>query len=86
MPQAHVQELFNAATYLVYHVFPEQINGRPMHDDWKECNKYIQQGLALAISYRDYKSEPISLKPSLHLGELLKSCAWYAIKLFYFII
>jgi hypothetical protein len=75
--QARVQEMFDAATFLANHAFPEQINGRPMHEYWKDCSLFIQHGIALAEAFNTYRVAPIKLQASPELGELLKNCAWY---------
>ena len=70
------QEYFNCAVMLVYNAFPQQVQGRPLHLQWAECEKYIQHVKHLTDSYRDSQSTRRRLTAPANFTELLKSCAW----------
>ena len=70
------QMYFDGAVARLYTTFPQQVEGRPLHLQWKECEKYIQHVKHLTDHYRDSQStrNPLSTPPN--FAELLKSCAW----------
>ncbi|MCJ1359550.1 MAG: hypothetical protein MMC33_009552 [Icmadophila ericetorum] len=76
-----LQEHFEAAFLLLYRSFPGQINGRPMHNDWKQCRSLIQHCQHSAKVFKECIDLELIARPPQYLGELLKSCAWYLFEL-----
>jgi tetratricopeptide (TPR) repeat protein len=69
---------FTAAVHIVHQVFPRQVNGRPMHDSWAQCQSFIQHGQILATRFHELRKRfPGEIEPPPELLELLKSCGWY---------
>ena len=70
------QAFFKSAVLLIHEAFPQQVEGRPLHLQWKACEAYIQHAKHLADQYRESQDtrRPLEVPPK--LAELLKSCAW----------
>ena len=76
LDEASRQLYFDCAVTLVYTALPQQVEGRPLHLQWKDCEKYIQHVKHLTDYYRDSQITPRRLTAPANFAELLKSCAW----------
>ncbi|KAF2968413.1 hypothetical protein GQX73_g5174 [Xylaria multiplex] len=72
-----LENALNTSVSLLFHSFPRQINGRPMHDNWKQCNNLIQHAKWLADRCAEIRSIIPKFHPPPDTTELLKSCAWF---------
>ena len=71
------QAAFDAAVRLVCEAFPRQINGRPLHPVWEQCETHIQDALFVAYKYTDFKEAGAPVAAPKALAELIRNAAWY---------
>ena len=69
--------VFNRATYLLNAVFPQQQDGKPMHNQWRDCESYFRQAAALLENYNWLKDD---IGQPIMLCEVAARCAWYVIQ------
>ncbi|KAI1110909.1 hypothetical protein F5Y14DRAFT_335750 [Nemania sp. NC0429] len=72
-----LEKAVTASVSILFQSFPRQINGRPMHNDWEQCNSLIQHAKWLADRCAEIRSIISTFRPPPDTTELLKSCAWY---------
>lgn len=70
------QEYFESAVFLTHRAFPQQVEGRPLHLQWKACDRYLQHNKKVAEFYRESQDTLRPLVVPVMLAESLKSCAW----------
>ncbi|KAK8037632.1 TPR-like protein [Apiospora marii] len=76
-----LQTVFSAASLLIDNVFPKQIKGRPLHQDWSECQKHVKHGQSLAGIFEKLKVAKLGVKPTENFVSLMRNCAWYLFEL-----
>ena len=67
---------FDCVVTLIHETFPQQLEGQPLHLQWKACEAYIQHAKYIADQYKESQDTPRPLSAPFNLAELLKSCAW----------
>ena len=70
------QAAFDAAVRLIHEAFPKQINGRPLHPVWEQCETHIQDALFVAYRYDDFKKAGAPVSAPKELAELITNAAW----------
>lgn len=76
MDLGQLQDVCNATASLLNSIFPKQIYGRPLVQQWAQCSKYGQHCLSLASYYKSLGTAyPLSADQD--FIELLGNCAWY---------
>ena len=72
------QAAFDAAVSLVHEAFPKQINGRPLHPVWEQCETHIQDALFVSYKYTDFKKAGAPVQAPKALAKLIRNAAWYS--------
>lgn len=67
-------EIFNQTVFLLNAEFPQQQDGKPMHENWKTCQELSRQVSSLLETYSWYKDE---VGYPILLCEIVTRCAWY---------
>ncbi|RTE84430.1 hypothetical protein BHE90_001017 [Fusarium euwallaceae] len=71
------QTMFNYASVLVNHLFPKQIKGRQLYEQWAQCQKWIQHGASLAALFGKFRDAKVLFEYTRPFVELMENCAWY---------
>jgi hypothetical protein len=78
-----LQDAFQATTAMLYDAFPQQVEGKPLQDQWFRCREWILHVLALVSKYKRYSADsarddvPLKGKdPAILFAELLANCSW----------
>lgn len=66
--------VFNRVIFQLNAAFPLQSDGRPLHDQWAECEKLAPQVAGVLDSYSIYKDD---LDEPILLCEIVARCSWY---------
>lgn len=66
--------VFDRVMFQLNAAYPSQSDGRPLHDQWQNCEKLTSQVTGLLSSYFAYKDD--FDKPIL-LCEIVARCSWY---------
>lgn len=69
-------EIFKAASRMVYNIFPKQHLGDPLLPDWAACSKYAMHARSLALYYDAASKEGELLLVPAQFVQLLCNCAW----------
>ena len=66
-------EIFNQTVFLLNAEFPQQQDGKPMHENWKTCQELSRQVSSLLETHSWYKDE---VGYPILLCEIVTRCAW----------
>jgi hypothetical protein len=66
-------EIFNRTVFLLNAKFPQQQDGKPMHENWRTCQELSRQVSSLLETYSWYKDE---VGYPILLCEIVTRCAW----------
>ncbi|CEI68080.1 unnamed protein product [Fusarium venenatum] len=77
MTNAERISMFDHTLSLLYQKFPREIAGKPMWENWVQCNAYVPHVQFLCQRYNELFKDS---RKNVQLAELLSSCTWYLVE------
>ncbi|KAL6912574.1 hypothetical protein FSST1_010334 [Fusarium sambucinum] len=77
MTNAERISMFDHTLSLLYQKFPREIAGKPMWENWVQCNAYVPHVQFLCQRYNEMFKDS---RNNAQLAELLSSCTWYLVE------
>ncbi|KAJ4386491.1 hypothetical protein N0V93_009388 [Gnomoniopsis smithogilvyi] len=74
MPPTTKASVFNRVMFQLNAAFPSQSDGRPLHDQWHNCERLAPQVASLLESYSVHQTD---LDGPILLCEIVARCSWY---------
>jgi tetratricopeptide (TPR) repeat protein len=85
LDESALKKAFETAVYLLNEAFPKQLFGRPLVNQWPQCERYILHAQNVARIYDQFQVlHPADdfCEPGIDLFlELLSNCAWYLLEI-----
>ncbi|EKJ75860.1 hypothetical protein NXS19_008327 [Fusarium pseudograminearum] len=69
--------MFDHTLSLLYQKFPREIAGKPMWENWVQCNAYVPHVQFLCQRYNELFKDS---RKNVQLADLLSSCTWYLVE------